>query len=423
MGYNVSAETELLKSLARCGLIDLQDLQKKAQMKKREEILLSHPFKISQTGNRWRTFLPNEKGKKGREVKKKTKQELEECIISFYKDKEKKNELTFLDCYIEWREYHHKLNGNSENTQAKYNTDYERFLKGTSFESMPIKKITDADIDSFLLDTIISFQGKGKNGGLTYKAFSRLYEYISGTFFRVRQLRIRDDNPMDYIQKKSYKNACADKPAKSADTETIPPEYLRQLMEQIRKDEEKEPVFYPAWACHLCALTGMRVAECAALKWEDIQGDHIYVQRSDKFNRISKTWTIGETKTGKNRAIPIDTCLKDYFDMLKKAHGGNIDSSGYLFPRDGSWTHSNIISSYMKNKCKQLGFKRTYGIHALRKTLNSELRTFCNPLMSCSLLGNSIEVNNNHYTYDMSGMEEKREAIAKAHQGLKLSTV
>lgn len=32
-----------------------------------------------------------------------------------------------------------------------------------------------------------------------------------------------------------------------------------------------------------------------------------------------------------------------------------------------------------------------------------------------SMIGNTVEVNNSHYTYDISKMDEKREFVKKAH--------
>lgn len=75
--------------------------------------------------------------------------------------------------------------------------------------------------------------------------------------------------------------------------------------------------------------------------------------------------------------------------------------------------HAPLISSCLKNKCRQLGISER-GIHAFRKTFNSKLR--CNGVSSieaASLLGHSKEVNENYYTFDVSSLKEKADMVSK----------
>lgn len=76
--------SDLLKEAKRYGILnisldDLEGLKNEIMARKRDEIIKTHEahFAIVQCGDgRWRTFLPNERGTKGKEVKKKNKQKV-----------------------------------------------------------------------------------------------------------------------------------------------------------------------------------------------------------------------------------------------------------------------------------------------------------------------------------------------------------
>ena len=393
------------------------------QMTKTKEIMQQHEaqYKITKTSDgRWRTFLPDGNGKRGKEIKKQTREALEEAVVDYYLALNDDSKHTFKSCYEEWREYHFKLNGSDGNTRYKYQTDYERFLNGTKFEKMPISKITDVDIDAFLMQAIESYIGRNDEPKLTYKSFARLYEYLEGTFKRAYRMRIIDENPMERLSKKDYRNMCRTPARKSAATELIPDDAYGKLLARLYQDMNDNPLYFPSYAVELGALTGMRVAELAVLKWSDIDfvQNAISISRSDHYDRMNKAWEVREsTKTGKDRLFPMDDTIVHSVERIKRVQKENGINSEWLFPhQEYGWTHSNIISSCIKNKCKQLGLERTYGIHAFRKTLNSDMRSNGASALLCSgMMGNSIEVNNTHYTYDSSNMNEKREHVTKAH--------
>ena len=96
-------------------------------------------------------------------------------------------------------------------------------------------------------------------------------------------------------------------------------------------------------------------------------------------------------------------------DIIKKINPNYNTGSLGKYGR----VHTNIISSCIKNKCRQLGIEEK-GIHAYRKTLNSKMR--CNGVSStvaASLLGHSKEVNENYYTFDISDIAEKAKIVSE----------
>lgn len=389
---------------------------------KERKILEQHTatFKITQTSDgRWRTFLPNEQGKRGKEVRKPTKEALERAVIVFYQSKSDVESMTFKTCYDAWSTHHFALNSSDNNTKSRYQTDYNRFLKDTTFESTPISRITDMDVDEFLMGMIDNYVC-GTDRKLTYKSFTRVFDYVAGTFRYAQRRRWITENPMSCIEKKDYRHMCRRSSKKTAESELIPDDSFTKLLNQLYDDMKNDPEYFPAYAVEFAAMTGMRVGEVAALKWSDfdLSSMTFTISRTDHYDRITGEWEVREeTKTGKERTFPIDDVILRSLNRIKMVQEDYGLTSEYLFPHPKyGWTHSNIISSCIKNKCKQLGFERTYGIHALRKTLNSDMRSNGATALICSgMLGNTVEVNNEHYTYDISKMEEKREYVAQAH--------
>lgn len=401
------------------------------EMRKRKEILDNHKFSITRIVEknrkggevvRWRTCLPNPDGSQGKQVKKSSLKDLEDAIVEFYKNKEKEYP-TFKEVYLEWREYHWKMNNSTNGTKDKYVTDYFRFINNKSIESRPINKIDDSVIEQFFIGAIT-------DNGLTYQTFGKLYSYFTGTFRYAFKHRIIASNPMEYLAKKDFRNACVAKKAKTSDTELVSDNELDLLLEQIYKDIEANPTNFAFYGVEFASKTGMRVGEIAALRWEDINFEKGYINicRSDKYHKvrddkgrvIRREWVIEGTKTKMSRLFPIDDAIKKSLVRIKEAQQKYDMESEWVFPhREYGWTHSLMIASCCKNKGKQLGFRHPISIHSLRKTLNTDLRDNGVPTNICaSLLGHSERVNSEYYYYDKSTMTQKHQVIEEAHKRL-----
>ena len=78
-----------MKFAIESGMIDLSYIQDKYEMNKREELLSKHKWAISQgKDGYWRTYLLDEEGKR-KMVKKKTRKDVENAVIDYYKTSEK----------------------------------------------------------------------------------------------------------------------------------------------------------------------------------------------------------------------------------------------------------------------------------------------------------------------------------------------
>lgn len=393
---------DALKFAIENGIIDLSYVQEKYEMSKREELLEKHRWAISQgKDGYWRTYLPDENN--GRKmIKKHTRKDAEDVVIGYYKKQEEKDR-TFLDMYMAWRGVQDRMV--SDNTVYKYETDFKRYFEKTEFSSIKIIDISEDDIKLFMVDTI-------KKLSLCQKASKTLFGYIRNTVLHAMKHKIISEDPTKLLMAKDFYKYCTHK-KKAVNEQTISEKDMKLLSAKINQDHEEHPEYMPAYAVQLAFFTGMRVGEISALTWNDITEDGIIIDKSEKYNRKTKEYYIDSTKNGKERIFPMTMQIKKLLDSVKMVEMKNGFICEFVFANAEGRIHAPVISSCIKNKCRQIGINEK-GIHACRKTLNSRMR--CDGVsatMAASLLGHSPEVNEQYYTFDVSTMREKTKIVEK----------
>lgn len=381
-------------------MIDLSYIQEQVIMKERTKYLSQHPYKISQgKDGKWRTYLPDaDKGRKM--IKKSSQKDVEDVIVKYYQSKDgKSNPKTFDDNYKRWRRVQDVLV--SHNTITKYNTDYLRYFDKTDFAKQKIDTITEEDIKIFIVTTV-------KNKQLCKKACKTLFGYIKNTMYSAKINKIIISDPTDRLEAKQFYKYCTDPTPKNRVLSDFD---MNELRKQLLEDYRKQPEYIPSYAVHLASLTGMRVGELAALSWTSIMPDYIIIDKSEKYDRVTKKYYIDKTKNSKVRTFPITDEIREVLDAVKRAEIQNGYMSEWVFSNDKGRIHAPIFSSCIKNKCLQAGIN-PQGIHALRRTINSKLK--CNgvpTVVAAALLGHTEQVNEQYYTYDVTTLYDKLKIV------------
>ena len=399
-------ENDILNFLHENDIVDISYMRDLMNMKYREQILNDHPARVWQASDGyWKTYLMDENNQR-KLVKRKVKKELEDVIVSYYK---KKKDFTFSVYFEEWKEKQKKY-GVSNNTLLKYNSDYKRFFKDSDFEKMDIRKIDEEDITAFMIQVI-------KRLNLKEKAGNSLWGYISGTFKHARIKRIISENPCDYVEKKNFMRFY-NRNRKSIEQRTVCNNDLDALLQELHRSQTEKPQYIPSYAVELAIYTGMRVGELAALKWGNIKydKDYILIDSSEKFDRIEKEWNIESTKTGKERQFPLSDEITNLLNRVKKVELKEGYIGEYVFMNENGRVNARSISHCVRYRCKKAGINEK-SIHALRRTFNSRMRLAgVSPVIAASLLGHSEQINESNYTYDISGMEYKKQIISEINR-------
>lgn len=393
-------------------IIDLSYVQEKIEMAKREEILKQHSYKIWQgKDSKWYTYLPDE-NKSRRLCKRTTEKDIVDLIIKHYRDNDKHKqqmEYRFDNCWKIWKEKQISY-GVSSNTVSKYNSDYKRYFEGTAFEKLDIRKITEEDITVFVISKI-------KQLNLKEKAGKALWGYISGVFKSARINKKILENPCLYVETKRF-SKFYNREQKHFENRILSNHDIKLLEGRLRKDHEEKPYYIQSYAVELAIYTGMRVGELAALRWTNISLNEgiIIISESEKYDRINKEYLISGTKTGKTRIFPMTDKINAFFKNLKKIEMRQGILGEFVFSDENGRITARSISECMRRKCSQAGIDEK-GIHALRRTLNSKMR--CDGVsatVAASLLGHTEKVNQENYTYDITGMDYKRKIIQKVNE-------
>lgn len=396
------------------GIIDISCVEEKVRMNQRREYLKKHPYHIWEgKDGKWRTYLPDKK-KECRLIKRGTQRDLENAVIMFYKnDQQTEDVITFMDTYKRWRSVQDKLV--CENTISKYNTDCKRYFEDTEFALKDIRVLTEEDIKVFICDTV-------KEQKLCQKACKTLFGYIRNVFQSAQINHVIKDSPMEFLMAKHFYKYCT-RPVRKAESRLVSDLDMKKLYQQFARDYRRKPSYIPTYAVEFATLTGMRAGEISALRWDSIkEGKYILVDQSEKYNRLTKEYFVDTTKNGKERMFPITKEVQDLLDRVKAAE----QQSGYLcewiFADEKGRIHAPTISSCSKNKCRQVCIDEK-GIHAYRRTVNSKMR--CEGVsapVAASLMGHTEAVNEQYYTFDISGWEEKAAIMERINEKMPRSS-
>lgn len=406
---------------AENGIINIADMQEEVNMNKKQILdLHKKMYNYWQGKNgKWYSYLPKEgvEPPKGKQIESVNEEKLKSKIIEYYAEEESKKKHkkmcpTFLEVYHMWRTI--KDLELSDNSIYKYNTDCKRFFENTDFADMPINQINENTIRLFLLQTI-------KELKLCKKSSSKLFGYIKNTVRYARVEKIILDNPMEFLEPKDFTKHSSE--VERARASYYTDNELLTLLNGLHSHYLSAPIYMPAYAVELAIYTGMRVSELCTLKWTDITDNYISINKSAKFNRMNKAYSVGSTKTKKARIYPIDTQITQLLERIKQVQEEHHILCEWIFT-DGNngYIHAGNITSYMTRLCRECGLDGG-GITRLRKTASSDLQTNGTPkAVVASMLGHTTEVNEKYYTYDTSNLEQKKEIIQNRNVKFKNST-
>lgn len=393
---------ELLNYALEHDMINMSYIQAQVEMTKRKEILDKHPYAIweGKDGN-WHTYFPDIT--KGRIPKKRSTRKAIEDLVVKYWTQTKTN--TFKSRYDAWVD-RQKRCGRSDNTIHKYETNYQRFFEGSRMESMDICNITEETICEHF-ETLLHAKE------IPYRALKEAFGHINGVFEKAMLDKIITINPCRYVDLELYKKYCKAPNRKTAEERTVSVQERQIMLTKMNKQRSMA-----RYATKLALYTGMRVGELAGLKWEDIDflNKTITICRSEKYNQITKEYFISNTKNDKIRKIPLTTEMKDVLLETKEAELKNGRIGEFVFcDANGERIHSRVISAHARNISLSDEFSSAKSIHAIRRTLNSNLRCMgVSAPVAAALFGHTEQVNEENYTYDVSTMDVKRQIMEQA---------
>ncbi len=390
---------QILQEALASGIIDLTNIQKRVEQVRREKILERHNYAISKNERGYYTYIKEADTGKRRQVIRKTKEALENYLVEYY---EGNTETSFKNRYRIWMT-RQELCGRSPETLHRYKSDYKRFFKGYPIEKMDIFDITEEIIVLHIRKVIEDKQ-------LTYRASKELMAYFNMVFRKAIMDRVvkKDENPCEYVDVEMLRRFCKEPKNVPNEERVLSHKEVDALLEKLRNPNDRMNRVVNL-AIELAIFTGMRVGEIAALRWEDIDDEKITIRHSEKWNRDTNERYIADTKTHKIRTFPLTDDIRDILRRTKEYELRMGYIGEFVFQdADGRVIGRKISCTCQRRTICTKGFTRGKSIHAIRRTLNSNLKAKGVPTqVAANLLGHTVEVNESNYTYDNMDVIEK----------------
>lgn len=373
---------ELLKYAVENGMIDLSYVQEQIEMKKREEILNKHPYKIWQgKDGKWRTYLPDEE--KGRKLlKRNSEKEIELYIIEYIQQNSEENikkniasKLTLQNIFPKWLEYK-QIHTNSTSYIKRITADWHRFyVVQQEFINMPIKNMTFVFLDEWA-------HGMIKQYNLTKKSYYNMSIILRQCLDYAVECGYIEENIFLRVKINTKLFQRVKKKTGESQVYTIDEE-KRFIKEMIRRFQNHPENTAPL-AVMLAFEIGVRIGELCVLKFEDIEGNYIHIQRQEirEFQKIDdysmkfKCYKVVEYTKSEDgfRDIYLTTAARKIIEFARYMNkvNGEFSEEGYIFVHNHKNINHYSIQAMILRGCNKINMDVKTS-HKIRKTYISTL--------------------------------------------------
>lgn len=356
---NRISDSELLSFLIENDMLDLTAAEHKMNEMNRQKYLDSHNSAVWQGANgRWFTYLNTPSGR--RQVSSNSKESLEDKIIDHYQ--ERAESPTLEQAFNQWVDERISYNEISKGTYDRYVNDFKRFFKDSNIREHKIKYIGEDELDIFIRSTIARLE-------LTQKAYSSMRTIIRGVFKYAKRKKFTDLSISTFFQDLDLSKRAFRRTHQDAKSQIFLVDEIPRLIKWL--DEHPRVSNY---GVILALQTGLRTGELAALKYSDLEGDMLHVQRMEIKYKDEKSGTliheiVDHCKTDKgDRYIYL---TESALTTIKKIRMLNPFGE-YMMTEKGKRVQTNTYNDRLKLACKKLGIP-VRSMHKLRKTYGTTL--------------------------------------------------
>ena len=399
------SDKELLQFAVDNGMIDCSTIQAQIEMNERRKYLEMHESKIWQsTDGKWYTFIPDATKERGKRLlKRKTKDELEDLIVGFYKDFEEPQ--TIEKTYREWIDRKVKFMEISQQTIDRYEKDFNKYF--ADCKKKDIRRVDEDFLDDFITGNI-------KSHNMKAKAWSNLRIILRGMFKFAKKKGYTKISIGEYLEELDLSWKMFNHEQKPEEKTIYFQKEIDAIVEYISESKSLNDI-----AILFAVYTGMRVGEILALKWEDIFSDHIHVNRTqiryndENGNLIHEIRDFPKSEAGIRNVV----IVPELANVIKRLRMINPFTE-YLFEKNGSCIHLHSVCTRLYNLCNRFGFERK-GMHAIRRYYATKLiNAGVEKIIITAQMGHAdFETTTKHYYKNNSEKDYVVERISKAISG------
>lgn len=376
------------------GIINLDDVRNRMKEAEKQRLLALHNYKIFQAKDgRWKTTVLDETKKSGRRYIAKTSlNKLEDALVAIYKEKEDKDkldqekvggknreEITLRDIFPLWLDFKNSHTNSSSYTKRIY-TDWKAFYMNDEIADIPIVDLTYLYVDKWVHDVI-------RKHNMTKTKYYNMAVILRQCldYACEEELGIINSNPMNRVKITSKLFVKKIKPER--ETQVFQDNEQEILSKEACFRYEKRPDCSTPLAILLNFQIGLRIGELVALKWADINGNYLHIQRMEietylvdgsKDNGVTSCGykIVNYTKSDAgDREVYLNNEAKRLLREVRKCnmkYGRFDDDFIFLTSDKGKRSNARTITKYLEKLCisTKILIKSN---HKIRKTYISSL--------------------------------------------------
>lgn len=350
---------ELLHYLLSCDniqvdeVLDINITMKEIMTQAKKELLKKHPYEIynSKSENAWRTYVSDiSKPNKRRAIKRKSKEDIESYLISYYLEQVKNETLTLANAYEQWVIFRRDSCSVKTKTIRENMNDWNRFYKDSELASMHIKDIMPVTLIRF-------FRNLTKNRTYTYKQISNMRSVLNGIFSWAIEQEFLQHNPLSDVNFKTFSY----KPVEEQTDNVFSHQDAITLLTYLAKIVD-EPY---SLAIQLFFNLFIRIGELKALCWDDIDWDKktIYLHQqvllendlNDDLTFSSRKVVVSDRMKGAtSKGYRKEFLNPSAIEILMKARKLNPNGK-FIFEPDGKPMSTDRFNRRLRQYCNGCG--------------------------------------------------------------------
>lgn len=320
----------LFQEIVNCGMLSSSEFPEQLFMIKKKKVDSVHTGKIYERKDGRFITRVSENGEE-KQVSGKSESDLYTKLYDFYFGESNSTLETLYPQWLKWREEQASV---SPKTIKENSYLWNAYLKDTPISKVPIRLLKPKDFIKF-------FREVTKGGEITRKRFNDMKSVLNGIIYYAIELEIIEHNYLRDINYKQFRY--------KAENNNILP-FTEEERLKIIAHLPNDDLYSLALKFDFHMI--LRIGELKGLKWSDIKGDYIYIQRFINDDNEIIEDIKGHQEEGR-RFIPLTATAKQ---LLKRIREINPNSE-FLFVYDSIPLATVTFNRRLKKCCKELGIE------------------------------------------------------------------
>lgn len=320
----------LFQEIVNCGMLSSSEFPEQLFMIKKKKVDSVHTGKIYERKDGRFITRVSENGEE-KQVSGKSESDLYTKLYDFYFGESNSTLETLYPQWLKWREEQASV---SPKTIKENSYLWNAYLKDTPISKVPIRLLKPKDFIKF-------FREVTKGGEITRKRFNDMKSVLNGIIYYAIELEIIEHNYLRDINYKQFRY--------KAENDNILP-FTEEERLKIIAHLPNDDLYSLALKFDFHMI--LRIGELKGLKWSDIKGDYIYIQRFINDDNEIIEDIKGHQEEGR-RFIPLTATAKQ---LLKRIREINPNSE-FLFVHDSIPLATVTFNRRLKKCCKELGIE------------------------------------------------------------------